>query len=579
MAQTLTLSRTSSQQGGAPLNNLSQLPLLPPQSRRNPSYPQRAASLNSRNKELYGAAPVYVTGEDHSRRLANTTQNGAQYPASGFNALRHSQAQAAQRDAALAQDPSYSYGTIFNNAPEPGSVGRQLDAELPQHASTYVGQFPVPAQGPSTGNGTFPDQGSSSHLPSAANAPDSRPSSEFPGGNKRKLSTPSSQLPYSYKDLPTDHLWYPMFNYKEYTPQKNKKGKTGGTRSIDHVRGTEIKDRYATWSFQHDPIKYWLLRDVAEKFPTKVREKEFKHYQQYGSSETESQSVILEGEEEEEEEYEEEEGQSAEGVFDADGEVSVPASAGKRTKRRRISDESSVKLEESSVYDGESEKSASPKKKGRTNWDRSYQRRFPGEAIPSSTPLFRETVHTLIHAGKPDNAYGPRDINTCFIKALERCSDPNFHRYLLEKLKDLNGPSSPSTEYRPPSSIGRPASVRSRKPKSVASHYMEDIQESMETQMPRTYQQSNHSSHQTHGGIHQEASPSPDQTHHQIASGFPTGFGGGSDLFNQSGVPFSDPFLSQNGEIGMDLFPLFGVNEPQYPSSITDPLDEGEDNM
>ncbi|KAF3175862.1 hypothetical protein TWF788_008332 [Orbilia oligospora] len=207
------------------------------------------------------------------------------------------------------------------------------------------------------------------------------------------------------RDIHPDHEYYSLFNYPEYRPPTSVKGTAMGTRSLDHHSDLELNGSFASYLFQSDPIEYWILRDVAEKVPTKIREKEMAYYKQLG--------------------------------------IDVPddGTAEPDSKRKKIN----AMGEPSNSNDEDYKNSSKPKEKrpktekpsipkGRRNWNDRFNKKFPNEPLPSSKPNWRPTVHVLLHAGKSNE--GPQDFNSRILNALKRCDDdPQFLSLLIQKVE------------------------------------------------------------------------------------------------------------------------------------------------
>ncbi|KAF3938784.1 hypothetical protein ABW19_dt0202408 [Dactylella cylindrospora] len=244
---------------------------------------------------------------------------------------------------------------------------------------------------------------SSDHSTKAGSLPTPTTSLEAPVAEsfRRKLNL---------SDLRPGDAYYDLFIYPEYEPQVNTEtGKPIGTTTSDHSTAEEIKNKYPSVLFQGEPIRHWALRDVVEWNPTKVREREEKYKEQLGVPQIAEKSR----------------GSEIEQIKPTPKKKRLPINI----KRKRNKDE---------VLDEPTAKHTRPT--GTRNWYTRFKGDFPHIEIDekSSTlhvPTFRATVHALIYAGKSKD--GPQDVNTCFIRAVQRCEDSDFRALLVEKLRSL----------------------------------------------------------------------------------------------------------------------------------------------
>ncbi|KAK6352350.1 hypothetical protein TWF730_009180 [Orbilia blumenaviensis] len=262
--------------------------------------------------------------------------------------------------------------------------------------------------GAPSGNQTQPDIIQAPSAPVVPRAENISPDAEGETGRKRSR-THAPNL----SDIKSSHKYYSYFNYSEYQPPKSAKGTAMGTRSLDHHPDNDLQGTYASYLFQNDPIKYWTLRDVAEKVPTKIREKEIAYFKQLGVS---SPYGTLGS------------GTNGAGTVDVTGDVAdinAESSANPKKKEKKAR----------TGQDG------GPIPKGRRNWNENYKKNFPGAPLPSSKPNWRPTVHALLHAGKSDD--GPQDFNSLVVNALKRCeADPEFLSLLIQKVESCCDPQN-----------------------------------------------------------------------------------------------------------------------------------------
>ncbi|KAF3924393.1 hypothetical protein AA313_de0204922 [Arthrobotrys entomopaga] len=410
-----------------------------------------------------------------------------------------------------------------------------------------------PARPPSTGDLAFPDNGNQNTLPSTAITPDLKPGAGAPAGFsefdnlKRKASR--SPEPYSYSNLPPDHPFYHNFNYEPYSPLKTNRGKDVGTRSMDHCPDTELPKRYATYAFQHDPIKHWPLRDVAEKYPTKIREKEKKY---------EAQLELTDEKEDLLPRY-----------FDAAGDVMMPPPPpdSKGSKRRRLDKRNSKSDEELELTHHEHEQNTG-KTKGVNNWQKNFMKKYPGAPVPCQIPNYRPVIHALLYAGR--SGHGPQDFYTLIRRTIERCAEEEFRRFLLEKLDSLtiHPPTHSLTTNRLEHADYHASTSTITAPgqRFDSSHQMNDSKQSVQTQVSPDHQGPGGSAypHSSQGdSIYPAISPS--NFSRDICSG--SGLRSNIDNESQATLAFSDI----NHEAMMLGF-------PGYPALVEIDPDEGDNN-
>ncbi|EPS39670.1 hypothetical protein H072_6519 [Dactylellina haptotyla CBS 200.50] len=234
-------------------------------------------------------------------------------------------------------------------------------------------------------------------------------------------------------ELPKDHPYYIYFHYKEFQALRNLMG-WPGSRAVDNHSDSQLKDRYASCMFQKDPIKFWLLRDVAEKFPTKVREKENTYMRIYGGAFTDAEWQDLEHRKDLEESSE-----SDAKELGRQGDLLTPRQFPSIVISRKFGNRDLVhhaeNLEEADL---DKDISHPPKKKAANNWAQRFVRLFPGSSRESgylNAPTWRQSVHTVIRAGESRDKRLPNDVNSTFIRTIERCSDPDFRVLLIQKLR------------------------------------------------------------------------------------------------------------------------------------------------
>ncbi|EWC44984.1 hypothetical protein DRE_01043 [Drechslerella stenobrocha 248] len=243
------------------------------------------------------------------------------------------------------------------------------------------------------------------------------------GTSKRKAS--NSEAGQSYDNMSPDNKYYPLLNCPLYEPLKNPiTGKPLGQSSMDHCSDAEIGSRFATTYFQHDPMRYWHLRDVAEKMPTKAKEKEENYQKQLPLPLHNSkprhprhQNDDLFEEDEAEEEEEEEE------------EVKLAIKAPRRSKK--------VKTERYEEQPEQVEQGAHLRK-GHINWIKNYRKNFPDvpeDEIPPPLPTSRAIIFALLHAGGPlPGGKGPNDFGARIIRLIQQCESPDFRNEMVKKL-------------------------------------------------------------------------------------------------------------------------------------------------
>ncbi|KAK6339710.1 hypothetical protein TWF718_009103 [Orbilia javanica] len=254
--------------------------------------------------------------------------------------------------------------------------------------------------------GTVPDPTGNRAQPDSVPSPGTMgvPRINASHGSEAGSSNKRFRTQQSLDELPSNHEYYNLFNYPEYKPPTSSKGTAMGTRSLDHHPDSDLNNSYASYLFQSDPIEYWILRDVAEKVPTKIREKEIAYYKQLG--------VDL-----------------VDGIPEPD------------SKRRKIEDGAGEPL---TLNDDDSKNSSRgkaarvktdkpPIPKGRRNWNEKFRSKFPGQPLPSSKPNWRPTVHALLHAGKSNE--GPQDFNSRILNTLRRAYDHEFLALLIQKVE------------------------------------------------------------------------------------------------------------------------------------------------
>ncbi|KAK6513829.1 hypothetical protein TWF506_008262 [Arthrobotrys conoides] len=259
--------------------------------------------------------------------------------------------------------------------------------------SEFSGAVSVP---PPTGNRPQPD---------LVNAPNTvvipRLVTNQDDSRRKRTRAPSITL----EGLQPDHEYFTLFNYPEYKPPTSVKGTAMGTRSLDHHSDADLANSYASYLFQSDPIKFWILRDVAEKVPTKIREKEIAYYKQLGIDVSDEGSI---------------EPESKRKKMDTAGEAI------------NSNDEDFKNVSKPKEKRARTEKPSMPK--GRRNWNEKFHKKFPDEPLPSSKPNWRPTVHVLLHAGKSNE--GPQDFNSLILNTLKRCdADPQFLSLLIQKIE------------------------------------------------------------------------------------------------------------------------------------------------
>ncbi|KAF3921183.1 hypothetical protein ABW21_db0202679 [Orbilia brochopaga] len=260
--------------------------------------------------------------------------------------------------------------------------------------------------------------------------------------HKRKERSPPT--PPRLGKLNPEDEYYDNFIYEEYRPPP-KKGSTEsqstpmGQSSMDHCSDSDLMRRYATTLFQADPIKYFGLRDVAERAPTKVTEKEENHLNQMAHRPFPDPLKTMK------------EKRDA-----ADATSSHP---GTQQPRKRIGKKMKTEAE------GEYYTEYSSGQKGRANWEDNFVLRFPDLPIPPAAPTFRPTVIALLHAGKTNR--GPQDFTQRIINVIEKCEDENYRRLLVEKLKGIREPDSRRAQDRGPAP--GPAPSQSSRPSHAQS--------------------------------------------------------------------------------------------------------------
>ncbi|KAK6523612.1 hypothetical protein TWF281_001594 [Arthrobotrys megalospora] len=303
---------------------------------------------------------------------------------------------ASQTDITQASDPQSNFDqslmTAFDISPMQSSPSFQSHAQPNQSQFGWAGDY----SGPITNQ---PDLMRPPNQPPPRIA-GSHQDAEGEARPKKRCRPPSLSL----DELDENHKYYNSFNYPKYEPPRSTKGNPMGTRSLDHHPDTELDKSYASYRFQNDPVKYWVLRDVAEKVPTKIREKELAYFKQLGIAPPDE--MLAES--------------KSKKIMDATGEVlkstgeALKKSLKRRDKRPRMGSEGAIT-------------------KGRRNWIENYGEKFPGEPVPSSIPNWRPTVHAVLHAGK--TGQGPQDFNSLFINTIKKCDDAEFRSLLIQKLK------------------------------------------------------------------------------------------------------------------------------------------------
>ncbi|KAK6498912.1 hypothetical protein TWF481_011482 [Arthrobotrys musiformis] len=273
--------------------------------------------------------------------------------------------------------------------------------------------FPAWAMGGISAPASVPGPTGAQATPDLVNTPSlvlSRPNANHDAQGERTRKRPRGTPPPGLRDLPKDHKYYKLFNYPKYTPPTSNKGTAMGTRSLDHHPDSDLENAYASYLFQSDPVEYWLLRDVAEKVPTKIREKEIAYHKQLSNEDEPAEAAarrIKIGDTP---------GESS--ALGTEGFASPPKSKEKRSK---------------------TEKSSLPK--GRRNWIENYKDKFPGQPIPSSRPNWRPTTHVLLQAGRSEE--GPQDFHSLILNTLGRCrDDPDFLELLIQKVASCGDPQS-----------------------------------------------------------------------------------------------------------------------------------------
>ncbi|KAF3934857.1 hypothetical protein ABW19_dt0202445 [Dactylella cylindrospora] len=300
----------------------------------------------------------------------------------------------------------------------------------PQYPSLYY-QSGFPEQ-----HAIFPNSGNRANasLNQTAPTPDGSyqtpihqlPRPSFGGGRGKRKANGHSGV----ENLGPGHKYYKYFRYSSYVSPKCENGRPMGQSSMDHKSDSEMHVMFGTTLFQIDPIGYWTLRDVAEYMPTKINEKEKNYLNRLKDSKIEPKGK-RKGKDE-----------PVRSLKERIAGKTKPRA--KRTKRDpdEESDEKSLHQED--------------RQKAVKNWNGIYTENYklihnvePVE-IPSHIPSYRQTVHAVINAGKPDDMHGPQDINTCFINTIRRCEDPEFRDLLIEKLKSIAGPCYTNTTDVPP---------------------------------------------------------------------------------------------------------------------------------
>lgn len=335
--------------------------------------------------------------QDPSVEPANAQPRLMGYPQRGLS----------QTDSTQLSDPrnnydhSLSLGFDISGVPPVQNSNAYSSNQGSQSFQWTMGDFSGPASVPApTGNQAQPDM---VHAPNTVVIP-RVVNTNHDGEAEPKRKRPRARS-ISLDDLSPDHHLYDFFNYPEYKPPTSAKGTAMGIRSLDHHLDSELNNSYASYLFQSDPIKYWILRDVAEKVPTKIREKEIAYYKQLGIEDPGDGSTELESERRK--------------IIDPAGEAS---------NSNEVNFKGSSKPKEKRAR---TEKSSIPK--GRRNWNDKFRNKFPNDPLPSSKPNWRPTVHVLLHAGKSNE--GPQDFNSRILNALKRCNDPQFLSLLIQKIE------------------------------------------------------------------------------------------------------------------------------------------------
>ncbi|KAJ6258583.1 hypothetical protein Dda_6629 [Drechslerella dactyloides] len=356
------------------------------------------------------STPDYTSNYRIDEFIANSDSYTPQF---GSHALRH-----ANYDGPPGYIPRPSYSHPTSTEP----------SEAP---TTCTNPFGNPSSiAPSIGVHSYPDDAAtdvSNFMGMFSNPPIPRltVSPEYLKGKAKAKRNRSPTPPTSSRlsRLTPDDPNYEYFVYPEYSPPSKKHPSNGqntpmGQSSMDHCSDRDLEKRYATTLFQHDPITYFGLRDVAEKAPTKVTEKEENYLKQMARSPFPETLKDMKA-------------RARNNPEASSSQVKAPPSSEGHKKKQ-------VKTEGG---DG-SNIECRTRPKGRHNWEDNFATRYPGHPIPPAAPTFRPTVIALLHAGKAQYDLDPQDFSGRIITMIKRCEDPVFRQLLVEKLETIRDPDA-----------------------------------------------------------------------------------------------------------------------------------------